>query len=71
MNIGPRIMFWSVDTDHLYYVDELLEKADGYAERAIGRNMLPEDRVLLDEAFKHMQVFSVGFLSPIQLIARS
>lgn len=48
-----RLMFWSVD-ETFYNVDQLVQNAQATIDRAMSRNMPPEDIQLVQEAFRHM-----------------
>ncbi|KXN91423.1 DNA repair protein rad5 [Leucoagaricus sp. SymC.cos] len=50
-----QLMFWSVD-ETLYNVDQLVENAQSTIDRALQRNIPPEDIQLVRDAFHHIQL---------------
>ena len=48
-------MFWSTD-DKRYNVDQLYREGKVHMDRAIARNLPPEDIALLKDALRHMFV---------------
>ena len=54
-------MFWHVDSEKMFNVDELISHADEYKSKARERKSSSSDIALLDEALEHVCVASNFF----------
>ena len=47
-------MFWHVDSEKMFFVDELVSNADEYAAKVRERKAPASDILLMDQAIEHV-----------------
>ena len=52
--INVRAMFWHVDSEKMFFVDELVSNADEYAAKVRERKAPASDILLMDQAIEHV-----------------